>query len=105
MHEVCAIVGEKNWKDEKGIGPNTESSISLNILRIKLLLNSFPLENDFCNFLTKFDLILFHAVYIDQNNHLRHSNIIFYHFKISFKTSIEFFPPLKKQFLRFPSQI
>lgn len=23
MHEVCAIVGEKNWKDEKGIGPNT----------------------------------------------------------------------------------
>lgn len=31
MHEGCAIVGKKK-KIEKGIHPNTESSISFNIL-------------------------------------------------------------------------
>lgn len=32
MHEGCAIVGKKKKKIEKGIHPNTEPSISFNIL-------------------------------------------------------------------------
>lgn len=98
MHEVCAIVGEKkNWKGNWSKYP--ESSISLNILHIKLLLNSFPFENDFCNFLIKFDLILLHAVYIDQNTSktLKH-NILFFIFLLKFllKLLLNFFPCFEK---------